>query len=163
ENLLTLAGAPADKQLAALADKPAAEPFVEEFRTYLDVFGWRSGLFEFSAPTLFEDPSVPLDQVRAFMAMPDYVFAAGPGTAEQGKQTEERERYVAETRAALEPDQRQRLQAAIDAAVDVVPILEDHNYYIDQRVGVLPRRLVLAAGRRLTSAVLLPTQRTSST
>ncbi len=147
ENLLTLAGAPADKQLAALADKPTAEPFVEEFRTYLDVFGWRSGLFEFSAPTWFEDPSVPLDQVRAFMAMPDYDFAA-----EQGKQTEERERYVAETMAALEPDQRQRLQAAIDAAVDVAPILEDHNYYIDQRVGVLPRRLVLAAGRRLTSA-----------
>ena len=144
ENLLTLAGAPADKQLAALADKPAARPFVEEFRAFLDVFGWRSGLFEFSAPTWCEDPAVPLDQVRAFMAMPDYDFAA-----EQGKQTEERERYVAETMAALEPDQRQRLQGAIDAAVDAAPILEDHNYYIDQRVGVLPRRLVLAVGRRL--------------
>src|SRR5207247_9212089 len=54
--------------------------------------------------------------------------------------------------AALEPDQRQRLQAAIDAAVDVAPSREDHTDYVDQRVGVLPRRLVLAAGRRLTSA-----------
>jgi pyruvate,water dikinase len=145
--LLTLANAPASKQLAALADKREAAPFLEEFRTFLDVFGWRSGLFEFSAPTWFEDPAVPLDQVRAFLAMPDYDFEA-----EQRKQADERERYVSETMAPLQPEQRKRLQAAIDAAVDAAPILEDHNYYIDQRVGVLPRRLVLAAGRRLTSS-----------
>ncbi len=144
ETLLALADAPAGKQLAALAEKPAAAPFLEEFRVFLDEFGWRSGLFEFSAPTWFEDPAVPLDQVRAFLAMSDYDFRA-----EQRKQTEERERYVAETMARLEPEQRRRLQGGIDAAVDVAPILEDHNYYIDQRVGVLPRRLVLAAGRRL--------------
>jgi rifampicin phosphotransferase len=147
ETLLSLADAPAGKQLATLAEKPAAQPFLEEFQAFLDVFGWRSGLFEFSAPTWCEDPAVPLDQVRAFLAMPNYDF-----TAERRKQSEERERYVAETMAALEPDQRQRLQDAIDAAVAVAPILEDHNYYIDQRVGVLPRRLVLAAGRRLNSA-----------
>ena len=147
DKLLALADAPADKQLAALAEKPAAQPFVEEFRSFLDEFGWRSGLFEFSAPTWCEDPAVPLDQIRAFLAMPDYDFPA-----EQRKQAEERERYVSETMERLEPDQRNRLQAVIEAAVDVASILEDHNYYIDQRVGVLPRRLVLDAGRRLTSA-----------
>ncbi len=147
ETLISVVDAPAGKQLATLAEKPAAQPFVEEFRAFLDVFGWRSGLFEFSAPTWFEDPAVPLDQVRAFLAMPDYDFPA-----EQRKQAEERERYVAETMAPLKPDQRERLQAAIDAAIDAGPILEDHNYYIDQRVGVLPRRLILAAARRLMSA-----------
>src|SRR5438132_1202869 len=57
------------------------------------------------------------------------------------------------------PEARDKLLALADApadkqlaAVDVASILEDHNYYIDQRVGVLPRRLVLDAGRRLTSA-----------
>ncbi|TMB69909.1 MAG: hypothetical protein E6J43_03400 [Chloroflexi bacterium] len=78
--------------------------------------------------------------------MPDYDFPA-----EQRKQAEERERYVSETMERLEPDQRNRLQGVIEAAVDVASILEDHNYYIDQRVAVLPRRLVLAAGRRLAS------------
>ena len=150
DTLLTLTNAPAEKQLAALADLPSAGPFVQELRGFLEEFGWRSAMFEFSAPTWFEDPAVPLDQIRAFLAMPDYDFPA-----EQRKQTEERERYVAETMARLEPDQRPQLQAAIDAAVDVAPILEDHNYYIDQRVGVLPRRLVLAAGRRLASAGVL--------
>ena len=143
ETLLALADAGVAKQMAALGEKPAGQPFVEEFR-------WRSGLFEFSAPTWFEDPAVPLDQVRAFLAMPDYDFPA-----EQRKQAEERDRHVAGTMAPLEPDQRERLQGAIDAAIDVAPILEDHNYYIDQRVGVLPRRLVLAAGRRLVSMGVL--------
>ena len=147
DTLLALKDAPAGKQLAALAEKPAAQPFVEEFRVFLDEFGWRSGLFEFSAPTWFEDPAVPFDQIRAFLAMPDYDFPA-----EQHKQAEERERYVSETMERIAPDQRNRLQAVIEAAVDVASILEDHNYYIDQRVGVLPRRLVLAAGRRLASA-----------
>jgi phosphohistidine swiveling domain-containing protein len=146
QTLISLKEAPAEKQLAALTEIPAAEPFLKQFRAFLDEFGWRSGLFEFSAPTWIEDPAIPLDQIRAFLAMPDYDFVA-----EQRRQREEREEYVRETMAPLEPEQRQRLQSAIDAAVDVASILEDHNYYIDQRVGVLPRRLVLAAGRRLAS------------
>jgi len=144
ESLLSLRDTPAQEQLAALAEVPAAQAFLDEFRNFLDEFGWRSGLFEFSAPTWIEDPAIPLDQIRAFLAMPDYDFAA-----EQRRQVEERERFVAETMASLQPEQGERLQAAIDAAIDVASILEDHNYYIDQRVGVLPRRLVLAAARRL--------------
>jgi pyruvate,water dikinase len=53
--------------------------------------------------------------------------------------------------SGLAPEAWARLEAAVEAAREVVSILEDHNYYIDQRVGVLPRRLVLAAGRRLVS------------
>jgi pyruvate,water dikinase len=147
ETLLSLREAPADTQLAALAVIDSAAPFLEQFRRFLDEFGWRSGLFEFSAPTWMEDASVPLSQIRAFIEMPDYDFPA-----EQRRLAEEREKFVQETMAPLAPEQRQRLQDAIDATVDVASILEDHNYYIDQRVGVLPRRLVLAAGRRLVSA-----------
>jgi pyruvate,water dikinase len=149
KSLLSLKDEPAEKQLASL---PAAKPFVDEFRAFLDEFGWRSGLFEFSAPTWIEDPATPLDQIRAFLAMPDYDFQA-----EQRKQAEERDTYVRETMGRLEPEQRERLQSAIDAAIDVASILEDHNYYIDQRVGVLPRRLVLATGRRLVTEGVLGT------
>jgi len=147
ESLLSLREAPAEQQLAAMAEIPAAQPFLEEFRAFLDEFGWRSGLFEFSARTWIEDASIPLDQIRAFLAMPDYDFQA-----EQRRQAEEREKFVAETMAPLDPAEKERLQAAVDAAVDVASILEDHNHYIDQRVGVLPRRLVLAAARRLASS-----------
>jgi phosphohistidine swiveling domain-containing protein len=146
ETLLSLRDAPAEKQLAALAAIPPAQTFLEQLAVFLDEFGWRSGLFEFSAPTWMEDPSVPLSQIRAFIEMPDYDFPA-----EQQRLAEEREKFVQDTMAPLAPDERERLHAAIDAAVDIAPILEDHNYYIDQRVGVLPRRLVLAAARRLVS------------
>ena len=146
ESLLSVRDAPADKQLGTLAAVPAAQPFLEQFSSFLDEFGWRSGMFDFDAPTWIEDPATPLDQIRAFLAMPEYDFLA-----EQRRLAEERENFVNETMVSLAPEEKERLQAAIDAAVNVAPILEDHNYYIDQRVGVLPRRLVLAAARRLAA------------
>jgi pyruvate,water dikinase len=51
--------------------------------------------------------------------------------------------------SALDGDGRMRLQDAIEAAVAVAPLLEDHNFYIDQRFYTAPRRLVLEIGRRL--------------
>jgi pyruvate,water dikinase len=78
--------------------------------------------------------------------MPDY----DPDT-EQRRLTKERDAALNETLAALPPEDAARLQASVDAAAQVAPILEDHNYYIDQRVATLSRRLALAAGRRLVS------------
>lgn len=132
--------------LAALVGKPPARPFLEAWDAFLDEFGWRSALFEFAMPTWVEDPTVPLSQVRAYMEMPDY-----DPMAEQKRLAAEREAALREVMSSLPPDKRERLEAAVEAARSVVSILEDHNYYIDQRVGVLPRRLVLAAGRRLVS------------
>ena len=44
---------------------------------------------------------------------------------------------------------RERLHDAIDAARQVANLSEDHNYYIDQWLFSLPRRLVLEAALRL--------------
>ncbi len=135
-----------ENQLKALESEPAAKAFLEAFSAFLDEFGWRSGLFEFAAPTWAEDPAVPLSQLRAYLAMDDYDPAR-----EQQRLAGERDVALQEALAPLAPEGRARLQAAVDAAAEVASILEDHNYYLDQRVGVLPRRLVLAAGRRLVS------------
>jgi len=144
DRLLAMDSEATKEQLEALATEPSAGPFLEVFAAFLDEFGWRSGMFEFAAPTWKEDPTTPLDQLRAFLQMPDYDF---PG--EQSRLASEREDALRETLSRLDSEKAEVLQAAVTAAADVVSILEDHNYYIDQRVGVLPRRLVLAAGRRL--------------
>src|SRR5574341_17113 len=136
----------ASGQIAALEKEPTAQPFLEAWTAFLDEFGWRSALFEFASPTWVEDPTVPLSQVRAYMEMPDY-----DPVAEQRRLVVEREAALAEVMSSLPAEKRERLEAAVEAARSVVSLLEDHNYYIDQRVGVLPRRLVLAAGRRLVS------------
>jgi pyruvate,water dikinase len=121
-----------------------AHPFLDEFAQFLDEFGWRTGAFEFAAPTWAEDPTVPLDLIAAYLDMPDY-----DPDAEQERLVREREAAINEATAGLDPKGAAQLRASVDAAAQVAPILEDHNYYIDQRVSTLPRRLVLAAGRRL--------------
>ncbi len=139
-------GAPAGGVLAWLENDPPAREFAEEFRAFLDDFGWRSELFEFAKPTWAEDLSIPLAQLRLYLDLPGY----DPG-AEQRRLAADRAAAIAEAMARLEPKQRERLVAAIDVAKEVVPIQEDHNYYIDQRWAMMPRRLALAAGRRLAA------------
>src|SRR3990170_2633039 len=78
--------------------------------------------------------------------MPDY-----DPIAEQRRLAAERDAAVAETLAQLDAPGRRRLHAALDVARQVVFLQEDHNFYLDQRCGLLPRRLILAAGRRLVA------------
>ncbi|HSP56506.1 MAG TPA: PEP-utilizing enzyme [Dehalococcoidia bacterium] len=132
--------------IAGLEGRPEARTFVEAWTGFLDEFGCRSGMFEFAAPTWFEEPHVPWSQVRAYMEMTEY-----DPRAEQERLAAERKEAITQALAGLAPEKRERLAKAIEAATSVVSILEDHNYYIDQRVGALPRRLALAAGRRLVS------------
>jgi pyruvate,water dikinase len=141
-----LASLDADTALDCLAEleaDPNAVPFVEAFRAYLDEFGWRD---DFSAPTWAERPTVPLTMLRSYLEAKDYDHPA-----EQRRLAEEREAALAETLASLSPDDRARLSEAQDAARGVAILSEDHNYYIDQRLQTMPRRLALAAGRRLVS------------
>jgi len=144
DRLLAMDSEATKEQLEALETEPSAGPFLEAFAAFLDEFGWRSGMYEFAAPTWNEDPAAPLSQLRAFLQMPDYDFRH-----EQGRLAAEREDALRAALSRLDSEKAVVLQAAVTGAADVVSILEDHNHYIDQRVGVLPRRLVLAAGRRL--------------
>ncbi len=134
------------ERLNRLVGHAQAGPFLDAFSDFLEEFGWRSGLFDFAEPTWTEDPMIPLDQVRAYLDMSDY-----DPDKEQDKLARERDAAIVEALAGLDEAGSARLNSAIDAAVAVAPILEDHNYYIDQRVWTLPRRLVLAAGRCLVS------------
>lgn len=146
DRLLSIDSASAKEGLALLQEDSDAQPFLEALRAFLDEFGWRSNLFELADPTWVEDPTIPLSQLRAYMQMPEY-----DPFAEQKKLAEQREEALRKALAPLAPDAKERLLEAVEAARQVVPILEDHNYYIDQRVAMLPRRLVLAAGHRLVS------------
>jgi pyruvate,water dikinase len=150
ELVLSVDTASAKDCLARLEGCADAQAFLEEFRAFLDEFGWRSNLFELADPTWAEHPAIPLNQLRAYLQIPDY-----DPVAEQKKLVEQREEALRQALAPLEPGAKERLLGAVGAARQVVSLLEDHNYYIDQRAGMLPRRLVLAAGRRLVSEGLL--------
>jgi pyruvate,water dikinase len=78
--------------------------------------------------------------------MPEYDF-----DAEQHRLVAGREEAIAATMAKLSPSDAELLRATLDMARHVVSLQEDHNFYIDQRCAFAPRRLVLAAARRLVS------------
>ena len=132
--------------MGALQREAAAQPFLDAFASFLDAYGWRTDLFEFAMPTWAEDPTIPLCQLRTYLGMPDY----NPD-AEQQRQVTERDEAIAETMSRLAPEASTKLRNAIEGARHVVSLQEDHNFYIDQRCAFSPRRLVLAAARRLVS------------
>ena len=122
----------------------AAASFVAALREFLDEFGWRSDLFELAEPSWAEDPTIALCQLRAYLQMEDY-----DPDGDLARLAAERETLVQETLAALKPAPRARLERVLAAVRDVVTLQEDHNFYIDQRLALLPRRLVVAAARRM--------------
>ncbi len=149
ERLLRIDASPARDRFAELERDPEARPFVEAFRAYLDDFGWRTG-GEFSNSTWAENPTVPLTMLRTYLELPDY-----DPYAEQRRLADDRDSAIRDTLARLGPDERARLEELLDAVRGIVTLSEDHNFFIDQRLATLPRRLVLAAGRRLVSNELL--------
>jgi pyruvate,water dikinase len=144
ERLLGVDSSNARGVLSELEGDPTAAPFVEGLRAFLDAYGWRNDLFELATPSWAEDPTIPLCQLRAYLMKEDY-----DPEAEQARLAVERETFVRETLAALEPEKRHVLERVRAAAVEVASLQEDHNFYIDQRLALLPRRLILTAARRL--------------
>ncbi len=129
--------------LAALRQEPAAASFIAAFDAYLEEYGWRSNA-GFGTPTWNEDPAVPFLLLRSYLQTEGY-----DPREEQRRLVDERESAVRETMAQLDDEGRARFQDVLEAACSVAPMLEDHNFFIDQRLACTPRRLVLAAAARL--------------
>jgi pyruvate,water dikinase len=136
--------------LDEISQQPLAAPFVEQLSTFLDSYGWRSDLFELAAPTWREDPTIALVQMKAYLEMEAY-----DPDREQQRLVQERDEALAEALSGLAPRLATALQRAVNTAAELAPVLEDHNFSIDQRLGLVPRRLLLAVGRRLVSRGLL--------
>ena len=125
----------------------SARPFLDALSEFLDEYGWRSDLYELSAPTWAEDPTIALCQMRSYLSMEDY-----DPVQELRRLAEEREAAIREALDGLDSQGRTRLEAVLKVATDLAPVQEDHNFSIDQRLALMPRRLILAVGRRLKSS-----------
>ena len=143
----------ADTALTVLNEmrgRPELAPFLDRLSTFLDSYGWRSDMFEMAAPTWREDPTIPLCQIRAYVEMEGY-----DPDREQRRLVRERQEALGEAVSGLTDRHAAALRRAVDTAAELAPVLEDHNFFIDQRLGTAPRRLVLAVGRRLVARDLL--------
>ncbi|MEX1102698.1 MAG: PEP-utilizing enzyme, partial [Dehalococcoidia bacterium] len=144
-NLVRETAAP--QLIERLSGSVAGRAFLARWEQFLAEYGWRSGGFELSTASWIEDWSVPLAQLRAYVASD----AEDPLEA-QRRQAVERDRLVAETEAKLPPDVVPVFGMLLAGAQTYIPIAEDHNFYIDQMAFTSSRVPIMALARALAGA-----------
>jgi phosphohistidine swiveling domain-containing protein len=147
----TLMTTPASGLGPALEATPTGREFLAAWHSFLQTYGLRSGAFEFRDPSWLEDPTVPLNHLRGYLAND----GGEDPLASQQRQAAERERLAAEIEGRLPADLRPVFRQVLAGAQTYLPIAEDHNFYIDQMSTVSFRWPILALGRKLAEAGLV--------
>jgi len=152
----TLAERAAADVIPALEQSGEGWRFLADLLAYLNQYGQLlNPFFALTEPSWIEDPTTVIECLKAYATRPD----TRP-EAEQARLAAEREKAVAEARAKLagypQPIVTQ-FETLLKAAQTGAVVLEDHNYWIDQRMWYNMRRLGLEFGRRLAEAGALET------
>ncbi len=131
-----------------LGDAAQTPAFEDRWKSFLDVYGWRSDqFFEIGHPSWHEDSSTPLTQLKGYIGKDD---AQDPFAAHT-RQAAERARITEEFEARLPVEVRPDFRFVLAAAQQYVPIAEDHNFTIDQKFTAVFRSAVLQLGRKLVA------------
>jgi pyruvate,water dikinase len=133
--------------IAHLEASAEGRHFLEQFRAYLDEFGWRSDAFELADPTWRENPLIPLNTLQGYMALGD---EADPEVRfQEAVRTRHRLLTQARQRLAAEPQKLARFNELYDMGRHNLVLTDDHNFYIDQVGDAIMRLPILELGRRL--------------
>ncbi|MDQ3443741.1 MAG: PEP-utilizing enzyme [Chloroflexota bacterium] len=119
---------------------------------YLETYGLRQDLFEFSTPTWREDPSIALASIRS------YIMTGRDARAEHEVMARSAELALATARANLAayPEAvRNQFEAMVQFGRHGAFLQEEHNFYIDQRGMALIRLFYMRVGNRFVGAGLL--------
>ncbi|RDI74388.1 PEP-utilizing enzyme [Gaiella occulta] len=127
----------------ALRSSPAAEAWLREFDSYIDVYGWRTEVItDVAVAPWVEDPISPLGTIKTFLtASGDHDFDAAIQQA-----AAEREHAIAGARSQLTGEELKAFDAALEScrAANFTWWNEEHNFYIDLRAHIPIRRAALA-------------------
>jgi pyruvate,water dikinase len=142
--------------IPALEQSAASQQFLTDLRAWLAYYGQRlNSAFALGEPSWIEDPTPAIQNLQAYVALPDRRPEMEPSAL-----AAEREQAVAEARAKL-ADYPQpivtRFETLLKAAQIGAIVHEDHNFWIDQRLMYHIRRLILEFGRRLAQVGALAT------
>ena len=136
--------------LAALDETDEGREFRGRLDEFLFEFGWRhDAVYDLADVPWHEDPSIPLGNIRAMMALPD---SEDPERQYQAN-VAAREALFTRLRARLadDPDTMAKLDELYEAARYSFPLTEDHAFYIDQMYIAVFRRFILSVGDRLVA------------
>ncbi len=141
----------AGEVIPALEKSAASQPFLADLRLWIAYYGQRlNSAFALGEPSWIEDPTPAIQNLQAYVAMPDLRPEMEPAAL-----AAEREKSVAEARLKLagypQPIVR-RFETLLKAAQVAAIVHEDHNFWIDQRLFYHVRRVILEFGGRLAQA-----------
>lgn len=141
----------ADEVIPALEKSVPSQPFLADLRTWLAYYGQRlNSAFALGEPSWIEDPTTAVQNLQAYVAMPDLLPEMEPAAL-----AAEREKSITEARAKLAGYPQPivaRFETLLKAAQVATIVHEDHNFWIDQRLFYHVRRVILEIGRRLMQA-----------
>jgi rifampicin phosphotransferase len=146
----------AGEVIPALEKSAASQQFLADLHKWLAYYGLRlNSVFALDQPSWIEDPTPAIQNLQAYVAMPDLWPEMEPVAL-----AAEREKAVAEARAKLAGYPQPivaRFETLLKAAQVAVIVHEDHNFWIDQRLFYHVRRLILEFGGRMAQAGMLDT------
>ncbi len=144
----------AGEVIPALEKSAASQPFLADLHKWLAYYGQRlNSVFALDQPSWIEDPTPAIQNLQAYVAMPDL----RPGM-EPAALVAEREKAMAEARTKLAGYPQPivtRFETLLKAAQVATIVHEDHNFWIDQRLFYHVRRVILEFGGRLAQAGML--------
>ncbi len=132
-----------------LAAAPGGPAFLTAFETFIAVHG-RKLAGELMDPTWFDDPTIPLDNLRQLLRL-----GGEWGRERRADVLAERRRLTAAAfdRLANYPGPVvDEFRSWLESARVASRLMEDHNFYIDQQTAFYFRRLARAFADRLTAA-----------
>ena len=140
--------------IPALEKSAASQPFLADLRAWLAQYGQRlNSVFALSEPSWIEDPTPAIQNLQAYVAVPNLRPEMEPAAL-----VAEREKAVIEARTKLAgypQSVRTRFEMLLKAAQVATIVHEDHNVWIDQRFFYHIRRLIMEFGGRLAQAGML--------
>ena len=138
----------AGEVILALEKSTAGKQFLADLRLWLAQYGQRlNSAFALGEPSWIEDPTPVIQNLQAYIAMPDLRPEMEPAAL-----AAEREKLVAEARLKLAGYPQPivaRFETLLKAAQVAAVVHEDHNFWIDQRLFYHARRVILEFGWRL--------------
>jgi len=141
----------AGEVITALEKSAASQQFLADLHKWLAYYGQRlNSVFALDQPSWIEDPTPAIQNLQAYVSMPDSRPEMEPATL-----AAEREKAVAEARAKLAGYPQPiaaRFETLLKAAQVAAIVHEDHNFWIDQRFFYHIRRVILEFGGRLAQA-----------
>lgn len=141
----------AGEVIPALEKSAASQPFLADLHKWLAYYGQRlNSVFALDQPSWIEDPTPAIQNLQAYVSMPDLRPEMEPATL-----VAEREKAVAEARAKLAGYPQPivaRFETLLKAAQVATVVHEDHNFWIDQRCFYHVRRIIMEFGGRLAQA-----------